>query len=123
MACQYAVNHPPGGTTGKVDLLRVAGVFVDLGRLELDAQRLQTGDELRACMDAGADPSCARTKAVARRARSMIRAFAQDDPRVLEALARIRATAPPRDLAGWDPALMRYLDAALATPDKETDEV
>jgi hypothetical protein len=77
------------------------------------------GDELRACIDAGAQPSSSRTRAVARRAQAMIRAFAQDDPRILEALARIRETDPPRDLAGWDPALMRYLHAALATLDQE----
>ena len=82
----------------------------------------QLGDELRTCMDAGADPSSARPRAVARRAQTMIRAFAQDDPRVLEALARLRAADPPRDLAGWDPALTRYLDGALATLEQETDE-
>src|SRR5215207_7073170 len=82
----------------------------------------QLGEELRACMDAGADPSSARTKAVARRAQAMIRAFAQDDPRVLEALERIRASDPPRDLAGWDPALTRYLHSALATLEKDGEE-
>jgi MerR family transcriptional regulator, thiopeptide resistance regulator len=80
------------------------------------------GDELRACMDGGADPASARVQAVARRTRSMIREIAQGDPRVLQALERIRSTDPPRELAGWDPALMRYLDAALAVLEKETEQ-
>lgn len=72
------------------------------------------GRRLRACLDAGADPSGARTQAVAREARALLHAFAGGDPAVLEALAHLRANSPPRDLAGWTPELMRYLDLALA---------
>jgi DNA-binding transcriptional MerR regulator len=82
----------------------------------------ELGGELRACMEAGATPSSVRAKAIARRAQSMIRAFADGHARVLDALARIRASDPPDDLAGWDSALMRYLDRALASLEKETDE-
>jgi hypothetical protein len=87
-----------------------------------ESERGIAGEELRACMDAGADAASARTEAVARRAQWMIRAFAEDDPRVIEAPARIRGSDLPRGLAGWDAELFRYLHAALAHLEQEKDE-
>lgn len=69
--------------------------------------------ELRACREAGEPPRGARARALAARAQELIRAFAEDDAAVVDALARVRAVDPPRDLAGWDPQLIRYLDELL----------
>jgi len=76
------------------------------------------GETLRACMIAGDDPSSERARAAASHARLLIEAFAGGDAEILEALARLRAVDPPRDLAGWDPELIRYFDRVLATLDK-----
>jgi hypothetical protein len=51
---------------------------------------------------------------LARRAHDWIGEVAGGDRRVLDALAHLRRAAPPDRLAGWDPALFRYLDRALA---------
>jgi DNA-binding transcriptional MerR regulator len=75
--------------------------------------------ELRACMDAGDDPSTGRARDVAMRARELIHRFAGGDPALLDALSHLRTAAPPTDLAGWDPALMAYLDHALRALDAE----
>jgi DNA-binding transcriptional MerR regulator len=72
------------------------------------------GERLRACMSAGDEPSSERARAAALDVRSLIEAFAEGNAQVLEALARLRAVDPPRDLAGWNPELTRYLDRALA---------
>lgn len=72
------------------------------------------GERLRALMAAGLEPSSGEARALAIEARSRIRAFAGGDPQLLADLARLRAASPPRDLAGWTPELMRYLDLALA---------
>lgn len=72
------------------------------------------GEELRLCMEDKCAPDDARTIAVAIRARDLILRFAGGDSRVLDALARLRTATPPDDFGGWDIALMRYLDAALA---------
>ncbi len=76
-------------------------------------------DELRACMDAGADPSTGRAREVAMQARDLLHEFAGSDPAILDALAHLRTADPPTDLAGWDPALMTYLDRALRALDAE----
>lgn len=81
---------------------------------DAEARWRAAGEDLRACMNAGEDPSAERVKAVATQVRSMIEAFAGGDAEVLKALARLRAVDPPRNLAGWDPELTRYLDSALA---------
>jgi DNA-binding transcriptional MerR regulator len=73
------------------------------------------GNELRACMEAGEAPSGPRARAAARSAQARLLDFAGGDRTTLDALARLRRLDPPEDLAGWDPALMRYLDQALAT--------
>lgn len=73
------------------------------------------GIELRACMEAGEAPSSPRARAVARAAQALLIEFAGGDRATLDALAHLRRQDPPEDLAGWDPALMRYLDQALAT--------
>lgn len=77
------------------------------------------GDELRACMEAGDKPSSERVKAVASQVRSLIHKFAGGDAAILEALARLRTVDPPRDLAGWDPELTRYLDLAFAALERK----
>ncbi|WP_224367939.1 MerR family transcriptional regulator [Hyalangium versicolor] len=73
------------------------------------------GHELRACMDAGDAPSTPRVRAVAREALARMHDFAGGDRATLDALARLRQVAPPQNLAGWDPKLMRYLHQALAS--------
>ncbi len=39
--------------------------------------------------------------------------FARGDQTVLNALATLRKSAPPQQLAGWDPPLFEFLDVAL----------
>ena len=68
-------------------------------------------------MNAGEEPASRRARDIASRVRSRMEAFAGGDPKILGALARLRAVDPPRDLAGWTPELMRYLDRALASLD------
>lgn len=87
-----------------------------------EARWRELGNELRACMKAGEPPSAPRPRAVARAALARIVEFAGGDPATLEALARLRRLAPPKNLAGWTPALMRYLDQALASLDKTEHE-
>jgi len=86
---------------------------------DAEAEWRTLGDELRACMKAGQPPSASRPRAVARRVLARIVEFAGGDRATLEALAHLRRHAPPKDLAGWTPAMMRYLDQALATLHKK----
>jgi MerR family transcriptional regulator, thiopeptide resistance regulator len=79
----------------------------------------ELGNALRACMKAGEAPSAPRPRAVARAALARIVEFAGGDRATLEALAHLRRVAPPENLAGWNPALMRYLNQALASLDKK----
>ncbi|AKF11632.1 MerR family transcriptional regulator [Sandaracinus amylolyticus] len=88
---------------------------------DVEARWRALGRELRACMNAGEPPSAPAPRAIAREARARIVDFAGGDPATLEALAHLRRFAPPKDLAGWDPPLMRYLDEAL-TALGETEE-
>ncbi|MCA9718248.1 MAG: MerR family transcriptional regulator [Myxococcales bacterium] len=78
-----------------------------------EARWRELGDALRASMDAGDEPSSPRAQAIARRLKSRLLDFAGDDPGMMDALALLRRASPPRDLAGWDPPLFRYLDRAL----------
>jgi DNA-binding transcriptional MerR regulator len=87
-----------------------------------EARWRELGDELRACMDAGEAPSAPRPRALARAALARIVEFAGGDRATLEALAHLRRLAPPKNLAGWSPALMRYLDQALASLPKTEHE-
>lgn len=73
------------------------------------------GKKLRACMDAGDAPSAPRTRAVARAVQARLLDFAGGDRATLDALARLRRVDPPKNLAGWDPDLFRYLDQALTS--------
>ncbi|PTL83917.1 MerR family transcriptional regulator [Vitiosangium sp. GDMCC 1.1324] len=82
---------------------------------DAEARWRELGDALRACMKAGEDPSAPRPRAVARAALARIVEFAGGDRATLEALAHLRQLAPPKNLAGWSPALMRYLNQALAS--------
>lgn len=82
----------------------------------------RTGRRLRDCLADSADPASARVQAVALEARALLHEFAGGDPAVLQALAHLRATSPPRNLAGWTPELMRYLDLALAALPPEPPE-
>ena len=79
----------------------------------------KAGAALRAAMEAGAKPSSKRAMAAAVQARTLIQAFAEGDAKILMAMARLREVKPPADFAGWDGALMRYLDQALAAYDGE----
>lgn len=89
---------------------------------DAEARWRELANELRACMEAGEAPSGPRARAAARSAQERLRAFAGDEPETLEALSCLRRLAPPENLAGWDPALMRYLDQALATLHETEDE-
>ncbi len=81
------------------------------------------GAELRACMKAGSKPSSRRALAVARKAQVELDEFAGGDRATLDALAHLRRTAPPRDdLAGWNAAMVRYLDDALTHLRKEQEQ-
>jgi len=73
------------------------------------------GNELRACMNAGDAPSAPRVLAVARAVLARLIDFAGGDGATLDALALLRRRDPPKNLAGWDPDLFRYLDQALAS--------
>lgn len=77
------------------------------------------GEELRGCMESGRDPADPQTLEIARQARALIQEFAGGDPAVLDALAHLRSFSPPRDLQGWNPDLMHYLDLALAALPEE----
>jgi DNA-binding transcriptional MerR regulator len=83
-------------------------------RGDAESQWRAVADRLRACMAAGDAPDSERATAAAADARELIEAFANGDAGILEALARLRENDPPRDLAGWDPELTRYLHRALA---------
>jgi len=87
---------------------------------DAEARWRELGDELRACMNAGDDPSSPRALAIARTALARIVEFAGGDAKTLAALAQLRRLAPPQNLAGWDPDLIRYLDRALASFDKRS---
>ena len=90
---------------------------------EMEERWRALGDELRACMTAGAKPSSRRTLAVARKAHAALDDFAGGDRATLDALAHLRRAAPPReDLAGWNAAMMRYLDDALTHLHKEKEQ-
>jgi len=82
---------------------------------DAEAEWRKLGVELRACMTAGEAPSAPRPRAVARKVLARLVEFAGGDRATLEALAHLRRHAPPKELAGWTPAMMRYLDQALAT--------
>ena len=82
-------------------------------RSNTEGEWRKVAKELRACMDAGEAPSSRRVRPIAAKARALIAAFAGGDEKVIAALAHLRKHAPPKQLAGWDPALMRYLDRAL----------
>lgn len=71
------------------------------------------GEELRAALEAGEAPGSPVTAAVARRIREGILEFTAGDPAARDALALVRRIDPPAELAGWDPALFRYLEQAL----------
>lgn len=83
----------------------------DEKQAELRWRRL--GDRLRACMLAGIAPSSSEAGTVASEARGLIEAFAEGDVTILQALARLRQIELPDGFAGWDSALMKYLDQAL----------
>src|SRR5690606_10859244 len=86
---------------------------------DVEARWRALADRLRTCMAAGDAPGSERARAAAAEARQLIEAFADGDAAVLADLARLREHDPPRDLAGWDPELTRYLDMALAALSEE----
>jgi hypothetical protein len=79
----------------------------------------ELGDELRTYLEAGDDPTTPRVLEVARRAQDRMALYADNDPAVMEALAYLRRGSPRFDHAGWDLALMRYLNSALIAIDEE----
>jgi DNA-binding transcriptional MerR regulator len=83
--------------------------------VEDESQWRALGNELRARMEAGDEPSAPRARAVARAVLARMRDFAGGDRATLDSLARLRRMDPPTNLAGWDPELIRYLDRALAS--------
>jgi DNA-binding transcriptional MerR regulator len=116
------ICRQPGSPVDTAELLRTIDAMSRLER-HVGARRQDTsarsphgnerqwralGEELRACMAEGADPSVGR-----------ILDFAGHDAALLEALSHLRTADPPADLAGWDPALMAYLDRALRALDSK----
>jgi DNA-binding transcriptional MerR regulator len=87
-----------------------------------EARWRELGNEIRACMDAGDDPSAPRARAAARAALARLLDFAGGDRATLDALALLRRVDPPKNLAGWDPELIRYLDQALASLHEKENE-
>lgn len=77
------------------------------------------GAELRACLKRRRAPSSPHVLDLARKAKAYIDEFAGGDGATVEALARLRRAAPPKSLAGWTPALLKYLDLALTELSKE----
>ncbi|MRG96785.1 MerR family transcriptional regulator [Polyangium spumosum] len=119
-ACAQADGEvDPDDTLATIEAMsRVARRIEDLekngdAKDDDEARWRELGHELRACMDAGDAPSTPRARAAARAVMARIRAFAGGDRATLEALARLRRVDPPKNLAGWDPELFRYLDQAL----------
>lgn len=84
------------------------------GHEDVESRWRALAERLRACMAAGDAPASERVRAAASEARELIEAFADGDAAILGDLARLRESDPPRDLAGWDPELVRYLHTALA---------
>ncbi len=74
-------------------------------------------NELRACLDAGDDPTAPHVQELAIRARERIDEQAEQPP-VPEALAYLRRGVPTFDHPGWDLPLMRYLNSALIALDE-----
>jgi DNA-binding transcriptional MerR regulator len=81
---------------------------------ETEAAWRELGAELRACMDSREPPGSPCVRPLARRARARLLEFTGGDRATLDALAFLRRWDPPQNLVGWDPALFRYLDEALA---------
>ncbi|RKG76119.1 MerR family transcriptional regulator [Corallococcus exercitus] len=82
---------------------------------DAEARWRELGAALQACMKAGEAPSAPRPRALAREALARIVEFSGGDRATMEALAHLRRLEFPKDLAGWSPALMRYLDQAMAS--------
>lgn len=77
------------------------------------------GQQLRTLRDVAEPPSAPAVTELAHAARDLINSFAGNDPTVLEALALLRRSAPQLDAAGWDQALIEFLDEALTALDHE----
>ena len=105
------------------DLLALLGAMAHLERhAARDARRRprngearwrDLGAELRAHLEADDPPTAPAVQAVALRVQAEIEAYTRGDPAAQDALALVRRLDPPEDLAGWDPALFRYLEDAL----------
>ena len=109
LAARYRTLRNEGNLNNEI------GLPLTLLRLgpEHEAAWRALGTELRTCQDAGEAPTAPTPQALARRIDAKLRAFAQHDPAALDALALIRHVDPPQELAGWDPALFRYLEETL----------
>jgi DNA-binding transcriptional MerR regulator len=128
-ACAHADRDvDPGDVLATIEAMSRVARRIDARRTNGNASKddearwRELGDALRACMEAGEAPSAPRPRAVARAALARIVEFAGGDPATLEALAHLRRLHPPKNLAGWSPALMRYLDQALASLHKTEHE-
>jgi pimeloyl-ACP methyl ester carboxylesterase/DNA-binding transcriptional MerR regulator len=121
-ACaQTAPGEDPDAVLATIEAMSQVTRHIDAHRMdehaagEDEARWRALGDELRACMEAGDDPSAPRVRAVARAVEARLLEFSGGDRATLDALARLRRLAPPKNLAGWSPELFRYLDLALAS--------
>lgn len=84
-----------------------------------DAKWRALGKRLRACLDAGEEPDSERALRWAAEAQSLIDDFSRGDPTIVAALADLRIASPPKNLAGWDPPLMRFLHLSLESLGKD----
>lgn len=126
---RHALTH--AGNVDPDDLLAMTAAMIAVSRRADTLQKSRTSredaevhwrklaDEFRACMKRRARPSSPRVLDLARQARACIEAFAGRDRATLDALAHLRRSAPPKNLAGWTPTLMKYLDRALTELEKE----
>lgn len=113
-ACTRADDVAPEAVLATIEAMsRVVRRGARASTSDAEAWWRELGEALRACMDAGERPTAARPRELAVAASERIAAFAGGDTATLEALAHLRRAAPPKDLAGWDAALMRYLDEAM----------
>jgi DNA-binding transcriptional MerR regulator len=78
-----------------------------------DASWHDLADQLRRHAELGTPATDGDVLVLARIARKKILDFAHGDAEVVRALARMRKASPALDSAGWDKALLAYLDEAL----------
>ncbi|HVJ92038.1 MAG TPA: MerR family transcriptional regulator [Labilithrix sp.] len=125
-ACRHASSVSPDDLLATIEAMatvsRRAEVLQKRPRRNEAARWRKLGAELRSCMRRRAPASSSRVLDLARKAKTYIDEFAGGDSATVDALALLRRAAPvasPKTLAGWTPALMKYLDLALTELAKE----